>query len=127
MVAAAVSVSGPLEVSCANSSVPVQHWHGTLDPLFPWLGGVFHSVPYTVGVWRENNGCEGEGEEDWLGLGVLRTTWDCQGGPKVAIVEGPFGVVQVVQVAVEGGGHSWPPARVHPEQEMWAWAQQWTT
>ena len=70
---------------------------------------------------------EGEGEEDWLGLGVLRTTWDCQGGPKVAIVEGPFGVEQVVQVAVEGGGHSWPPARVHPEQEMWAWAQQWTT
>lgn len=77
------------QVPCDNSStVPIMHWHGTLDPLFPWLvpvqcpirwwycwwwrqsnnkallslnqlplryGGVYHSVPYTMAVWRENN------------------------------------------------------------------------
>ena len=26
------------QVPCDNSSaVPIMHWHGTLDPLFPWL------------------------------------------------------------------------------------------
>ena len=121
IVSAAISVGGPLEVStndlpwyfrvdplqnpwlfttlfaqvlCNNSSaVPVMHWHGTLDPLFPWCliiiflhyvvhmmnmillmviristdmelvyyhiryGGIYHSVPYTMGVWRDNNRC----------------------------------------------------------------------
>jgi len=76
IVSAAISVGGPLEVPCTNSSaVPVMHWHGTLDPLFPWYGGIYHSVPYTMGVWRDNNRCNDEGEEDWLDLGILRTTW----------------------------------------------------
>merc|ERR1711990_1415379 len=111
IVSAAISVGGPLEVPCSNSSaVPIMHWHGTLDPLFPWYGGIYHSVPYTMGVWRDNNRCEDEGEENWLDLGILRTTWQCEGEPKV------------VQIAVEGGGHSWPPARARPEQEMWTWA-----
>jgi len=111
IVSAAISVGGPLEVPCTNgSAVPVMHWHGTLDPLFPWYGGIYHSVPYTMGVWRDNNRCNDEGEEDWLDLGILRTTWQCGGEPKV------------VQIAVEGGGHSWPPARATPEQEMWTWA-----
>jgi len=111
IVSAAISVGGPLEVPCTNgSAVPVMHWHGTLDPLFPWYGGIYHSVPYTMGVWRDNNRCNDEGEEDWLDLGILRTTWQCGGEPKV------------VQIAVEGGGHSWPPARATPEEEMWTWA-----
>jgi len=111
VVSAAISVGGPLEVPCDNSSaVPIMHWHGTLDPLFPWYGGVYHSVPYTMGVWRENNRCVEAGQDDWLALGVLRTTWQCDGKAKV------------VQIAMEGVGHSWPPARATPEQEMWGWA-----
>ena len=27
--------------------------------------------------------CNDEGEEDWLDLGILRTTWQCGGEPKV--------------------------------------------
>jgi len=112
IVSAAISVGGPLEVPCTNSSaVPIMHWHGTLDPLFPWYGGIYHSVPYTMGVWRDNNRCEDEGEENWLDFGILRTIWQCGDGQS-----------KVVQIAIEGGGHSWPPARAKPEQEMWTWA-----
>ena len=87
--------------------------HGTLDPLFPWYGGLFHGVPYTVGSWRELNNCEEEGVEDWLGTGVLRTVWKCEES------------TEVVQVAVEGGGHVWPPQRIDPERLMWDWFTNW--
>ena len=75
------------------------------------FGGVFHSVPYTMGVWRDKNRCrrqsvkimiklisaidaipplidiytrcDDDGQEDWLDLGILRTIWQCEGKPKV--------------------------------------------
>ena len=126
LITAAISVSGPLEVPCSPPSpLPMMHWHGSLDPVFPWLGGLYHSVPYTVGAWRGANMCGEEEEQEWLGLGVLRSTWQCQEATQVLGVVRCGHLLQVVQVAIEGGGHSWPPARVLPEEVMWGWAVKW--
>ncbi len=84
--------------------------HGTLDPLFPWIGSIFKSVPHTVEDWRGFNGCNGQDpdSDEIIAIGIDEKVWqNCAQDSKV------------VQVRIDGGVHSWPPERMNPEQYIW--------
>ena len=90
-------------------SVSILNIHGTLDPLFPWYGGLFESIPKTVDSWISHNHCNIDNiEENPIALGIEEKKWaDCANNSKVSIVK------------IEGGFHAWPPKRMNPESFIW--------
>lgn len=105
--------------------VPLLAFHGTLDPILLFNGGVGDSLnsvldsgdigavdvrgvpipeadlrgegyPAATQAWAERNGCEGEGDDVDVTDTVIRRTWECPEGAEVE-----FWIV-------EGGGHTWP-------------------
>ena len=89
-----------------STSIPILIIHGTLDPLFPWNGGVYSSVTKTLDTWLTNNQCnfDTKTEQD-IAIGIHETKWenDC--------------FVRLVKIY--GGFHAWPPQRMNPEEYIW--------
>ena len=99
IVSAAISVGGPLEVStndlpwyfrvdplqnpwlfttlfaqvlCNNSSaVPVMHWHGTLDPLFPWCLIIIFLITTLCSTYDEHDTFDGDQDFNRYGVSLL--------------------------------------------------------
>lgn len=117
-IAAVAPVAGTLgAIDCQPSRpVPVLHVHGTEDEYVPFAGGRgrkslaaidYRPVGETVRLWVRANGCRDEPTVEVLpdtagdGTRVVRSAY--AGGPAGA---------EVVLVAVEGGGHTWPDRQV---------------
>lgn len=112
-IAAIAPVGAPMGTDTVEPAraVPVIHMHGTKDEFAPFRGGKgrglsgtdFHSVERSVQAWVRANGCRPEPVVAKLpdtakdGTTIIRTTYaPCADG------------AEVVLVAIEGGGHTWP-------------------
>jgi polyhydroxybutyrate depolymerase len=112
-VAAIAPVGGPMGTDAVTPrrAVSVIHMHGTSDEFAPFRGGKgrgvsgtdFQSVERSVQTWVKANGCAPEPVVTKVpdtvqdGTSVVRTTYgSCKDG------------AEVVLVAIEGGGHTWP-------------------
>jgi polyhydroxybutyrate depolymerase len=116
-IAAIAPVGAPMGTETCDPSRPVSvmHFHGTADRAAPYEGGRaqrpdgrpgptdFYSVDHTISTWVEANGCDPEPEVVELpdtaddGMRVVRSNYGpCREG------------TEVVLVAIEGGGHTWP-------------------
>lgn len=113
LVSASAPVSGTLGagVPCAPSRpVSVMAVHGTADPVVPFDGGAMVgrggastivSAPAMAERWREINRCPGPLTNDPAATGEIRemSATGCADG------------TEVVLVAINGGGHTWPAGR----------------
>jgi polyhydroxybutyrate depolymerase len=104
-IAAIGAVSGTIMIDACNPSrpVPVIMVHGTADPLVTWDGspgtGRPHtSVPRTVEMWLEADGCEKTANKPYMDLIEVHGEYqgDCPDG------------IDIVLCTVESGGHDWP-------------------
>jgi len=115
----------PLHARCRPSrTLPLLLIAGIADPLVPWSGGELTrgpqlggkggkviSVHDTIEFWRRHNGCSSDAREIALpdrdpddGTRVLQTQFgSCRDGADVMLL------------AVEGGGHTWPGAPERPK------------
>lgn len=114
--AAVASVDGPIEVSqpCAPARrVPVLHFHGTLDPVFPYHGtAIYNGADQTLAAWRAVDNCTGA---------ALNSTLS----PRVHVAA-YAGVASEVQLAtVKDGGHRMPPENAEPEDYIWKFFSRW--
>ncbi len=109
--AAITSVDGPIEVNdkCAPSRpVPVLHFHGTLDPIFPYGGTpLYNGAPQTLAAWRAADACTGEPTNATLDWRVHSQTFACSSGSEVRLV------------TISGGSHAWPPQDIKPCDYIW--------
>jgi polyhydroxybutyrate depolymerase len=114
----------PLRERCRPTRpLPLLLIGGTADPLVPWTGGELKrgpqlggkggtviSVHDTIEFWRKHNGCSSRAREIALP--------DRDPGDGTRVMETRFGSckddTEVVLVAVEGGGHTWPGAPERP-------------
>ncbi|MEU4361213.1 poly(3-hydroxybutyrate) depolymerase [Promicromonospora sp. NPDC023987] len=80
--------------------VPVIELHGTNDVTIPYVGDVdrgLPAIPHWAGEWVGRNGCTTGPEVEATADDVTTYRWtDCAAG------------AEVTQVAVLGGGHTWP-------------------
>lgn len=115
--AAIVSVDGPIEVSSTCSPtrpVPVLHFHGTLDPIFPYSGAIYNGATQTFSIWRAIDKCQAPPVKHRIAALVqAKTSPGCNSST-------------VELVSVEGGLHAWPPARMAPEEYMWSFLSNWS-
>eukprot|EP00656_Telonema_subtile_P036649 TRINITY_DN40681_c0_g1_i1.p1 TRINITY_DN40681_c0_g1~~TRINITY_DN40681_c0_g1_i1.p1 ORF type:complete len:286 (-),score=58.37 TRINITY_DN40681_c0_g1_i1:231-1088(-) len=115
--AAVVSVDGPIEVKTEckpTRPVPVLHFHGTLDPVFPYSGAIFNGAVQTISSWRATDECVGDPiQSNVATLVKASTSENCSAS-----------VVELVKVV--GGMHAWPPARMAPEEFMWSFLSKWS-
>jgi polyhydroxybutyrate depolymerase len=107
-IAAIGAVSGTIMTDSCDPSrpVPVIMIHGTLDPAVPFDGGqgsgvpglVFKSVPQTVDIWKNANGCTGDTRTPYMEMPRMLAKYqgDCPGG------------ADIVLCTIEGGTHLWP-------------------
>jgi len=111
-IAAIAPVAGTvaIEESKPKRPVPVIHFHGTKDNLIPFerekgntpafmtLKGVKDSIQ----TWVKLNGCEENAKSDVLSKDgdEMKVTRKSYGGGKDG--------AEVVLIAIEGGGHTWP-------------------
>ncbi|WP_433555007.1 alpha/beta hydrolase family esterase [Pseudonocardia xinjiangensis] len=82
--------------------VPVIEFHGTADATIPYGGDAARGLPaitdWAAG-WAARDGCRAEPATSSLGADVTQSTWTgCKSGAEVR------------QVAIAGGGHTWPGA-----------------
>jgi polyhydroxybutyrate depolymerase len=112
--AAVAPVSGVLGIdpsACTPPrAVPVEHFHGTADPVVPYDGGPalkllppiqFRSVPVTIDFWRGTDNCLGAPVTSYQNGTATCTQWnDCNGGAEVELC------------ALVGEGHPWPGSSV---------------
>jgi polyhydroxybutyrate depolymerase len=120
-IAAIAPVAGAVgtEIRQPKRAVSVLHFHGTKDQYLPFSGGRgrksisgtdFRSVQDSIRAWVKANGCDPTPRIAVLSEGGdgLRVTRQTYGGDRDG--------AEVVLVAIEGGGHTWPgrqsPARV---------------
>lgn len=111
-IAAIAPIAGTIAIaeSRPTRAVPVIHFHGTKDAIVPFDRSQGRQPPFmrledvagSVRTWVELNGCDTTPKTETIspegdGLSVTRTTW---GGGK----DGS----EVVLVAIEEGGHTWP-------------------
>jgi polyhydroxybutyrate depolymerase len=119
----ASTMSVELRATCSpDAAVSIMLINGTLDPLVPWAGGKLRktqrlgkggeviSADAAVDFWTTNNACDAEPRVAQLddrdlndGTTVRETQFgDCRNGS------------EVVMLAVEGGGHTWPGSPERP-------------
>lgn len=114
--AAVVSIDGPIEVKgdCLPSRpVPVMHFHGTLDPVFPYGGALYNGAPQTFKAWQTADKCIGDPANSTL-------------APRVTLETCMSGTGAEVQLAtVHNGFHSMPPKVSRPEQLIWNFLSRW--
>lgn len=118
-IAAIAPVGGPMMTKTCQPKKPVSviHFHGTSDELAPFDGGKgkgspgvpaflrpeFNSVDHSIQNWVKANGCDREPTFEALpdkaqdGMRVTRKVW---GNGKNSS--------EVVLIAIENGGHTWP-------------------
>ena len=111
-IAAIAPVGGTMATDIGNPkrAVPVMHFHGTKDEIVPYgppIGPAptfasLKGVEDSVLTWVKSNGCDENAQSDTLSkdgdkMKVTRRTY--RGGKDGA---------DVVLVAIEGGGHTWP-------------------
>jgi polyhydroxybutyrate depolymerase len=103
-------VMGMLPEKCNPSrAVPVIDFHGTGDPIVPYNGGTpilpvdfgnilaFRSVETTMTIWRQKDGCLGQGKNIYSKGDATCTSWaPCNAN------------VDVVHCKIDNGGHTWP-------------------
>ena len=107
--------------------IPVLMIHGTLDPLFPWYGGVWHGIPKVLETWLKVHQCDANTEsEDEVALGNMQISRNKPFSYKskwrkysLGIVESKWNNCSVQLVKIIGGSHSWPPQRMSPEAYIW--------
>jgi len=86
---------------------PIIIFHGTADPVVPYDGGHigrpsgFPIAPAeeTAAAWAKHNGCSAGPTQTRLGSQVVRLRWKGCKEP-------------VVMYRIEGGGHTWPGAKI---------------
>lgn len=110
--AAFASVDGPIEVSspCAPSRpVPVLHFHGLLDEVFPYHGDVlFNGATQTFQAWKQTDACGDNQTNSTLDPRATTSEYtQCSGDARVELV------------SIKGGLHAWPPKEVNAEQYIW--------
>jgi polyhydroxybutyrate depolymerase len=114
-----------LSRTCAPARpVPVMFIMGTADPLVPWEGGKIEagrldrgyvlSAAGSVSFWVEVNGCSRSPVLDYLpdedpddGTKVRRETYG-----------GGHNGTEVVLLAIEGGGHTWPGGMQYRREQV---------
>ena len=95
--------------------VPVIAFHGTADPLVPYLGGrlndsfnpvrpVYPPVADFIARWARRNGCAADGLESLAAVDVVRRQYS-----------GCSSEADVVLYTIAGGGHTWPGGKRLPE------------
>ena len=115
-IAAIAPVAGSVgtEISQPKHPVSVLHFHGTKDEYIPFLGGRgeksisgtdFRSVDVSIRAWVKANGCAENPKIDQLSKSGDETTVT-----RKTYSAGKDGT-EVVLVAIEGGGHTWPGMR----------------
>lgn len=111
--AAIAPVGGPMGTETCNPKrpVPVIHFHGKDDEFAPFNGGKgkgvsgtdFYSVDHSIKAWVKANGCKDEPKTveipDTAKDGTKATVTTYGGGKDGA---------EVVLVAIDGMGHTWP-------------------
>jgi len=116
--AAIVSVDGPIEVKgdCLPSrAVPVMHFHGGLDPVFPYNGAnpLYNGAPKTLAAWRTVDRCSGESITGSLAPKITFEKYDnCSG-------------VEIQLAKVHDGMHAMPPKKSQPEKLIWDFLSRW--
>jgi len=105
-IAAAGSVAGtyvyPLDACQPARAVPFIAFHGTADPIVPYMGGPTRyfnlpAVPDWIAGWASRNGCSSTPEPLPASGAVSGVRYPgCRDG------------AEVVFYTIEGGGHAWP-------------------
>jgi polyhydroxybutyrate depolymerase len=114
-IAAIGSVSGaylyPLDECSPSRPVPMIAFHGTADPIVPYLGGPsrqfdlpFPVIPEWVEARADLNGCDASPTE-------LPASGEARGIQYSGCAE----EADVVLYTIDGGGHSWPGGEPLPE------------
>lgn len=112
-IAAVGSVAGafvfPLEDCLPTRPVPMIAFHGTADPIVPYLGGpsqnfIFPFIPQWIEERAEINGCN-----------AAPTQIPTNGEVSGVRYSGCRQEADVVFYSIEGGGHSWPGGQPLPE------------
>ena len=126
-IAAIAPVAGSMgtEIISLHRPVSVLHFHGTKDEFLPFEGGKgpksvtgthFLSVDQSIGVWVKANGCDEPPRVELLS----------KSGDEMTVTRKTYGPgrdgAEVVLVAIEGGGHTWPgkksPAKILGKSAM---------
>jgi polyhydroxybutyrate depolymerase len=104
--AAPVTATAYSDTACGDAApVPYAYFHGTDDPVVPFLGPVPGpegepgpgSAEMSSQQWATHNGCDDEPQEERIGEDVVHRWWEnCAARTDLYIVE--------------GGGHTWPGA-----------------
>lgn len=101
-IAAIAPVAGVLGVSTCQPGrpVPIIEFHGTADPLVPYLGNPligYPSVPATFSGWAARDGCTGSPTQTYDVMDSSCATYEqCSAGAEVTLC------------TVQSGGHTWP-------------------
>jgi len=106
--AAVASVDGPIEVNkpCHPAfPTPVLHFHGTLDPVFPYNGAIYNGATQTIDLWKKVNQCTGGPTESKIDWRDTEYNYNC--------------TTAVRLVSIAGGSHTMPPKAMHPEEYIW--------
>ncbi len=114
---APVVANQPTDWRCGASRLPALFIHGTQDEYMPYAGGQVAakqsrvdlgrvlSVDSTITLYKEMNSCQGV--KDSKRLDVFK------GDKTIAVVtEYDCGEAPLKHILIEGGGHTWPGARV---------------
>lgn len=117
-IAAIASVDGTISVPdpSAAQPVPVLHFHGTADPIIPYIGPInfvalllrFESVNRTIDTWIDINQCSTDP--------VITNLPDkYRDGTKVQqyVYSGGLDGTEVTLIKIKGGGHTWPGTKPH--------------
>lgn len=112
-IAAVGSVAGafvfPLEECQPARPVPMIAFHGTADPIVPYLGGptrdfIFPSIPQWMAARAQINGCN-----------AAPTQLPASGEASGVRYSGCLQEADVVFYSIQDGGHSWPGGEPLPE------------
>lgn len=115
-IAAIAPVSGTMGTRNCHPKCPVSvmHIHGTEDEYIPFNGGMgkgfsgtdFYSVDHSIQAWVKANRCDKEPK-------VEKIPDTAKDGTSITLKTYGSGMegTEVVLVAVEGGGHTWPGLR----------------
>jgi polyhydroxybutyrate depolymerase len=102
--AAPVTATAWSDTACTNAEpVPYVYFHGTDDPVVPFLGPVPGddgepgpgAAEVTSQQWAEHNGCDAAPTDERIGDEVVHRAWTGCDAPTDLYI-------------VEGGGHTWP-------------------
>ena len=115
-IAAIAPVAGAVgtKIRRLKRPVSVMHFHGTLDEYIPFDGGKgkrslygtrYCSIDQSIQSWVQSNECDANPKID-----VLSKSGDEMTVTRRTYAAGGHGT-EVVLVAIEGGGHTWPGIR----------------